>query len=234
MSGRLQDRIALITGASRGLGAAIAKTYAKEGAHVILIAKSVGGLEEVDDEIQELGGSATLVPLDLMDGMAIDGLAAPLLERWGKIDILVGNAAIHGKLMPIQQYDPQLWEDVFKLNVHANWRLIRALDPLLRQSIAGRALFVTAEHAHSAKQYWSAYSASKAALESMVRTYAAEIETTDLCVNMIDPGPMQTRLRKTAYPGEPEGTQPLPETRTDIFVEAATADFSKNGERLTV
>ncbi len=233
MSGKLQDRIALITGASRGLGAAIAKAYAREGAHVILIAKSVGGLEEVDDEIQDLGGSATLVPLDLTDGTAIDGLAAPLLERWGKLDILVGNAGIHGKLMPIQQYDPKIWEEVFKLNVHANWNLIRALDPLLRQSDAGRALFVTAENAEVTKQYWSAYAASKAALESMVKTYAAEVATTKMRVNMIDPGPMQTRLRKTTYPGEEEGKQPLPETRTELFVEAATANFEKNGERLT-
>lgn len=233
MSGKLQDRIALITGASRGLGAAIAKAYVREGAHVILVAKSVGGLEEIDDEIQQLGGSATLVPLDLTDGAAIDGLAAPLLERWGRLDILVGNAGIHGKLMPIQQYDPTLWDDVFKINVHANWRLIRALDPLLRQSDAGRALFVTCENAQVTKQYWSAYAASKAALESMTATYAAEISTTAMRVNMIDPGPMQTRLRKAAYPGEADQTQPLPQTKTDIFVEAASPDFTRNGQRLT-
>lgn len=229
----LKNRIALITGASRGLGAAIAKAYAAEGAHVILIAKSVGGLEEIDDEIQALGGSATLVPLDLSDGGAIDGLAAPLFERWGKLDILVGNAGIHGKLMPIQQYDPELWSEVFNINVHANWRLIRALDPLLRQSDAGRALFVSAENAIHSKQYWSAYAASKAALESMAFTYAAEVATTAMRVNVIDPGPMNTRLRRTAYPGEKAGTQPEPETKTGIFVSAAKADFDQNGQRLT-
>lgn len=233
MSGKLQNRTALITGASRGLGAQIAKAYAREGAHVILVAKTVGGLEEVDDEIQDLGGSATLVPLDLADGSAIDGLAAPLLSRWGKLDILVGNAGIHGKLMPIQQYDPELWNEVFKINVHANWRLIRALDPLLRQSDAGRALFVSAENAIVTKQYWSAYAASKAALESMAFTYAAEVATTSMRVNVVDPGPMKTRLRKAAYPGEADQTQPLPETKTDIFVEAASPDFNSNGERLT-
>ncbi|MBL4740260.1 MAG: SDR family NAD(P)-dependent oxidoreductase, partial [Sneathiella sp.] len=155
MSKRFQDKTALITGASRGIGAAVAKALAAEGAHVILVARSVGGLEEVDDAISALGGTATLVPLDLLKTDAIDGLASPILERWKKLDILVGAAGTLGKLTPTAQYDPKLWEDVFKLNVHANWRLIRALDPLLRHSDAGRALFVTAEPARLKKLYWA-------------------------------------------------------------------------------
>ncbi len=162
MSLKLKDKVALITGASSGIGAEVAKKFAAEGAHVILVARSVGGLEEVDDAIQNAGGSATLVPLDLLDTAAIDGLAMPLYERWKKLDILVGNAGMVGKLMPTQQYVPELWEQVFRLNVHANQRLIRALDPLLRQSEAGRALFVTSSVAHENKQFWSAYAASKA------------------------------------------------------------------------
>ncbi|PHQ66154.1 MAG: oxidoreductase [Sneathiella sp.] len=230
MSAKLENKVALITGASRGIGAAVAKKFAAEGAHVILVARTVGGLEEVDDEIQSAGGSATLVPLDLLDTPAIDGLAAPLLERWGKLDILVGNAGMLGKLMPIQQYVPGLWDDVFKLNVHANWRLIRALDPLLRQSDAGRALFVTSHIAHEHRQYWSGYAASKAALESLVKTYAAEVSKTKLRVNLIDPGPTATKLRLTAYPGENEDNLSTPEEQAERFLSAVLKGQDVNGE----
>ncbi|MCR9212635.1 MAG: SDR family NAD(P)-dependent oxidoreductase [Proteobacteria bacterium] len=233
MSGKLQDRIALITGASRGIGAAVAKRFAAEGAHVILVARTVGGLEEVDDEIQTAGGSATLVPLDLLDTAAIDGLAAPLYDRWKKLDILVGNAGMLGKLMPIQQYLPDLWEEVFRLNVHANWRLIRALDPLLRQSDAGRALFVTSEVAHQHKQFWSGYAASKAALEELVRTYAAEVSKTNLRVNLVDPGPTQTRLRALAYPGEDDSQLPTAEDQAELFLSAILKGPETNGAILT-
>ncbi len=233
MSGKLQDKTALITGASRGIGAAVAKRFAAEGAHVILVARTVGGLEEVDDEIQTAGGSATLVPLDLLDTAAIDGLAAPLYERWKKLDILVGNAGMLGKLMPIQQYLPDLWEEVFRLNVHANWRLIRALDPLLRQSDAGRALFVTSEIAHQNKQFWSGYAASKAALEELVRTYAAEVFKTNLRVNLVDPGPTRTRLRALAYPGEDDSQLPTAENQAELFLQAVLKGPETNGETLT-
>ena len=225
MSQKLKDKVALITGASSGIGAAVAKKFAAEGAHVILVARSVGGLEEVDDEIQEAGGSATLVPLDLTDTAAIDGLAAPLFERWKKLDILVGNAGMVGKLMPIQQYVPELWDSVFKLNVHANWRLIRALDPLLRASEAGRALFVTASVARETKQFWSGYAASKAALETIANTYAAEGQKTSrLRVNLIDPGPTRTRLRAVAYPAEDAALLPSPESKTQLFLDAVLSD----------
>jgi len=232
MSAKLKDKVALITGASRGIGAAVATRFAAEGAHVILVARSVGGLEEVDDAIQAAGGSATLVPLDLLDTAAIDGLAAPLLERWGKLDILVGNAGMLGKLMPIQQYAPALWEDVFKLNVHANWRLIRALDPLLRQSEAGRALFVTASAAIEHKQFWSAYSASKAALEALVETYAAETTKTNLRVNLIDPGPTRSKLRLMAYPGEDDSVLPAPEDHAELFLQTILQGQDVHGTRI--
>lgn len=227
MSGKLQDKVALITGASSGIGAAVAKKFAAEGAHVILVARSVGGLEEVDDEIQNAGGSATLVPLDLLDTAAIDGLAMPLFERWKKLDILVGNAGMVGKLMPTQQYVPELWDDVFKLNVHANWRLIRAVDPLLRQSEAGRALFVTSSIAHENKQFWSAYAASKTALETIAKTYAHEVAKTNVKVNLIDPGPTRTKLRAIAYPAENTHDHPLPETKAQMFLDAVLSE--KNG-----
>lgn len=229
MSKRFEDKTALITGASRGIGAAVAKGLAAEGAHVILVARSIGGLEEVDDDIKAAGGSATLVPLDLLETDNIDGLAAPLFERWKKLDILVGVAATLGKLTPAPQYAPKLWEDVFKLNVHANWRLLRALDPLLRASDAGRALFVTAEAARAHKQYWSGYAASKAALESLILTYASEIQKSNLKVNLIDPGPTATKLRLSAYPGEDQSSLPSPEDKVGMFLNALTADFDQNG-----
>ncbi|MEH6404220.1 MAG: SDR family NAD(P)-dependent oxidoreductase [Sneathiella sp.] len=229
MSKRFQDKTALVTGASRGIGAAVAKALAAEGAHVILVARSVGGLEEVDDAINTLGGSATLVPLDLLKTDAIDGLAAPILDRWKKLDILVSAAGTLGKLTPTAQYDPKLWEDVFKLNVHANWRLIRALDPLLRHSDAGRALFVTAEPARLKKLYWGGYSSSKAAMEQMVLTYAAEVAKTNLNVNLIDPGPTATKLRLSAYPGEDQSTLPTADDKAEMFLNALSADFTQNG-----
>lgn len=229
MSKRFQDKVALITGASRGIGAAVAKALAAEGAHVILVARSVGGLEEIDDAISAAGGSATLVPLDLRETDAIDGLAAPLLDRWGKLDILVGAAGMLGKLTPVAQYDPNLWEEVFKLNVHANWRLIRALDPLLRHADNGRALFVTAESAGLNKQYWAGYASSKAALEELVRTYAAEVERTNLKVNLIDPGPTATKLRLAAYPGEKQETLPTPDDKAEMFLKALTENFVESG-----
>jgi NAD(P)-dependent dehydrogenase (short-subunit alcohol dehydrogenase family) len=230
MTRRLENRIALITGASRGIGAAVAKSYAKEGAHVILIARTVGALEELDDEIQADGGTATLVPLDLMDGAAIDGLAAPLLERWNKLDILVGNAAILGKLTPLAHYPPDGWEDIFKINVHANWRLIRALDPLLRASDAGRVLFVTTGATRSLPAYWGGYSVTKAAVEAMAVTYAKEVAKTPLRVNLINPGGTRTQMRAAAFPGEDPETLPRPEDIVEPFIRAVEASFDETGQ----
>jgi NAD(P)-dependent dehydrogenase (short-subunit alcohol dehydrogenase family) len=172
---RLDGRIALITGASRGIGAAVARRFAAEGAHLILVARTVGGLEEVDDQVQAAGGrAATLVPIDLTEGEKIDQMAAAVYERFGHLDILVGNAATLGILSPVGHIDPDVWDQAFALNVTANWRLIRGFDPLLRASAAGRAIFVTSGAAHNPRAYWSAYAATKAALEAMVICYAGE------------------------------------------------------------
>lgn len=214
----LKDKTCLITGASRGLGAALARRLAAEGAHLILIARTVGGLEEVDDEVRAAGGTATLVPLDLLDAEGIDRLAAPLYERFGRLDGLVGNAAMLGRLTPLQQYPPDLWDKVFRLNLHANWRLIRALDPLLRAAPAGRAVFVTSGVTRTLAGYWGAYAASKAALEAMVTTYANETRLTNLRVNLVNPGPMQTAMRKEAFPGEDPASLPTADRLADAIL----------------
>src|SRR5215468_10496328 len=200
-AGRMAGRLALITGASRGLGAATALAYAREGAHCILLARTVGGLEEVDDQIKAIGGSATLVPLDVTDGPGIDRLGAALHERYRRLDVLVGNAAILGILSPIGHIDPAVFERVMAVNVTANWRLIRSLDPLLRQSEAGRAIFVTSGIARRPVAYWGAYAASKAALDMLVGIYAAEVAHTAVRVNLFNPGPMRTNMRREAFPG---------------------------------
>ncbi len=230
MPQRLKDRIALVTGASRGLGYALARRFAAEGAHVIALARTVGGLEELDDEIKDLGGSATLVPLDLLKGEDIDRLAAPLLERFGRLDILVGNAAMLGRLTPLSHYPPDLWQQVFALNVHANWRLIRACDPLLRASAAGRVLFVTSGITRHAAAYWGAYAASKAALEAMAQIYAAEVAQTNVRVNVINPGVLRTGMRAQAFPNEDPATLALPESVTEAFVALAASDSTAHGQ----
>lgn len=227
---RLKDRIALITGASRGIGAAIARRYAAEGAHVVCVARTVGALEELDDEIQSAGGSATLIPLDLEKTESIDGLAAPLLERFGHIDILVGNAGSFGRMTPLHQYPPDLWEKIFRLNVHANQRLIRAVHPLLHASQAGRAIFVTSTVARDIRAYWGAYAASKAALENMVLGYAKEVAQSRIRVNLVNPGGTRSKMRAEAFPGEDPNTLPAPEEITEVFVALAEAGWQKNGE----
>ena len=232
--GRLAGRIALITGASRGIGAAVAKRFAAEGAHVVLVARTVGGLEEVDDAVKEAGGSATLVPLDLTEFDKIDQMGFALYERFGRLDILVGNAAVLGTLSPMGHFDPKDWQRVMDLNVTANWRLIRSLDPLLRQSDAGRAIFVTSGVARGVFPYWGAYAASKAALEMMVRIYAAEVaKPTRIKVNLLDPGIVRTRLRAAAFPGERPETLPPPESVAGAFVDLAAADCAVHGEVVT-
>src|SRR5262245_12186512 len=195
-AGRMAGRLALITGASRGLGAAAALAFAREGAHCVLVARTVGGLEAVDDRIKALGGSATLVPLDVTDGPGIDRLGLALYERFGRLDVLLGNAGILGTLSPIGHIEPAVFEQVMAVNVTANWRLIRSMDPLLRRSDAGRAIFVTSGISRKAVPYWSAYAASKAALDVMVGTYAAEVAHTAVRVNLYNPGPMRTAMRQ--------------------------------------
>ena len=199
---RLKGRIALITGASRGIGAAVARRYAEEGATLVLIARTVGGLEEVDDQVRARGGHAVLVTLDLKDREAIDRLGPALAERFGRLDIFVGNAGMLGELRPLTHYTPELWSDTFEINLHANWRLLRTLDPLLRRSEAGRVILVTSRITETLRAYWGAYAASKAALEAMARTYANELKQTKLKVNLLDPVAVATRMRAEAYPGE--------------------------------
>lgn len=229
--GRLHGRLALVTGASRGLGAALARRFAAEGAHVILTARTQGGLEEVDDEIRKAGGApATLLPLDLRELDKIDQVGAAIQQRFGRLDVLVGNAAVLGKLSPLGHLDPKSWDEVMAVNLTANWRLVRALDPLLRLSDAGRALFVTCTAARDLAAYWGAYAASKAALEAMIRIYARELGVTKATANLVDPGVMATALRLRAFPGEDRAKLPAPESRTEIFVALAEAGAMRNGE----
>ena len=228
--GRLQGRISVITGASRGLGAAIAKRFAGEGAHVVLVARTVGGLEEVDDAIRAEGGAATLVTLDLTEFDRIDEMGAALAERFGRIDVLVGNAGILGTLSPMGHIETQVWDRVIAVNLTANWRLIRSFDPLLRASNSGRAIFVTSGAADGLHPYWGAYAVSKAALEIMVKTWAGEVTKTPVKVNLVDPGALRTSMRAEAYPGEDPMTLRAADEITDTFVELAEAASTRHGE----
>ena len=231
----LENKIAVITGASRGIGAAVAKRYAAEGAQTCLIARSTKGLEEVDDAIRSKGGLApVLIPLDLLEINRIDALGPSLLERFGKLDILVGNAAMLGELSPLTHQDPKNFDKVVNLNVTANYRLLRILDPLLRKSDAGRALFVTSGVTQASYPFWGPYAISKAALEMMINTYAAQIAQTNIKVNLIDPAVVRTDMRAAAMPGEDPETLPHPDEITDIFVKLASDACTHHGERISV
>ncbi|HAH66825.1 MAG TPA: oxidoreductase [Rhizobiales bacterium] len=227
---RLKDRIALITGASSGIGRAAALAFAREGAHVLLLARTRKALEEVDDRVRAEGGKATLIPLDLADGKAIDALGPSLYERFGRLDVLVGNAAILGRLSPLTHVPAEHWERTFAINVTANWRLIRTLDPLLRRSESGRVIFVTSGVARSARAYWAPYSVSKAALEALAKTYANETTDSAIKVNLIDPGATATRMRAEAYPGEDRATLRTPEEVAERFVAFAMPDWMETGQ----
>jgi NAD(P)-dependent dehydrogenase (short-subunit alcohol dehydrogenase family) len=232
MTGKLQNKLALITGATRGIGAAVAKRFAAEGAHVILVGRTQGALEELDDEIGEAGGTATLVPLDLRQFDEIDRMGLGLYERFGKLDIFVGNAGVLPHLTPASHLDPKVWQEIIDVNLTANWRLIRSLDPLLRRAEAGRAVFTTCAAGREAGAYWNAYAASKAGLEALVRSYAAEIANSPMRANLVDPGPVHTRLRNNAFPGEDKARLRKPEDVTDLFLAAASSDCARNGEVL--
>lgn len=236
MSGRLSGRIALVTGASRGIGEAVARHYAAEGAHVIALARTVGGLEDLDDAIKAdpraraNGGTATLIPLDLSDLNMIDGLAAPLLERFGRIDVLVANAGSLGQLTPVYQFPPDIWEQTFALNLHANQRLLRAVHPLLQVSPAGRVIFVGSGASRMLKPYWGAYAVSKAALDALAKLYANECEGTNVKANVINPGGTRTDMRAAAFPGEDPLTLPTPDDIIEPFIALAEAGCKLNGE----
>lgn len=204
MNDAATPRIALVTGASRGIGRALALALAREGAHVIALARTQGALEELDDDIRTLGGAATLVPCDLADFDALDRLGSSIFERWGKLDAFLGNAGMLGTLSPLAHVEPKAWDRVIAVNLTANWRLIRSLDPLLRASDAGRVAFVTSSVGHCApmRPYWGPYAISKAGLEALARTYAAETAGTGLTVMIANPGALRTRMRAQAMPGE--------------------------------
>jgi NAD(P)-dependent dehydrogenase (short-subunit alcohol dehydrogenase family) len=229
MTPPLSNRIALVTGASRGIGRATALSLAKAGAHVVALARTVGGLEELDDEIGAAGGSATLVPLDLKDTDGIARLAAALQERYGRLDILIGNAGLLGVLSPLSHVEPQVWEEVMAVNVTANWHLIRWMEPLLQRSDAGRAVFVTSGAARKATAYWGVYAVSKAALEVMARTWAAEHASDPLRVNLFNPGPTRTRMRAQAMPGEDPQSLPAPDDAAAAIVALCRPDLRETG-----
>src|SRR5258707_9887431 len=225
----LIDRIALVTGASRGIGAATALVLARAGAHVVAVARTVGGLEELDDAILAAGGSATLVPLDMADFAGLARLAGALNERYGRLDILVGNAGLAGPSSPLDHITLQDWDEVMKVNVTANWQLVCAMDALLRRSDAGRAVFLTSGAAHNMRPYRGLYSTSKAALEAVVRTYAAETATTSVRVNLLNPGPTRTRMRAQVMPGEDPTTLPPPEAVAGKIVALCLPGFKETG-----
>lgn len=233
-TGRLAGRIALVTGASRGIGRAVARRFAEEGAHVILTARTLGGLEEVDDEIRAAGGHATLQPADLTDYATIDQMGAAVFERFKKLDILVGNAGLLGTLSPLAHIDPDTFERTMAVNVTANYRLIRSFDPLLRQSDAGRAVFVTSTAARKRRAFFSLYSASKAALDMMVLCYAEEVSGTAMRVNLLNPGGTRTAMRAEAFPGEDPMTIKTPEEISDYFVDLAEPACQRHGEIVEV
>jgi len=230
MSKPLADRIALVTGASRGIGAATALALAEAGAHVVALARTVGGLEELDDAIRARGASATLVPLDLKDVPGIARLAAALEERYHRLDVLVGNAGIGGPSSPLGHVEAKAWDEVLAINLTANWHLIRFLDPLLRASEAGRAVFISSGAASNARAYRGPYSISKAGLDALARTYAAETVNTAVRVNLFNPGPTRTRMRAILMPGEDPATLPTPEQMAAKIVPLCLANFTETGK----
>jgi NAD(P)-dependent dehydrogenase (short-subunit alcohol dehydrogenase family) len=228
----LDQRIALVTGASRGIGRALALDLARAGAHVVALARTKGGLEELDDAIRAEGSEATLVPCDIRDFDALDRLGAALHERWGKLDVLVGNAGVLGPITPLAHIDPKQWDELMEVNVTANYRLIRSLDALLRQSDAGRAVFISSGAAQRAelRPYWGGYAISKAALDVMVRAYAAETATTsNVKVMTVNPGATRTRMRAKAMPGEDPETLKTPEDISPKIVELCLPSWGETG-----
>src|SRR5882724_13234013 len=230
MSLPLSSRIALVTGASRGIGYATARALAKAGAHVVAVARTQAGLEELDDEICNDGGAATLVPLDLTDFAGIARLGAALHERHGNLDILVGNAGVAGPSSPLGHIEMKAWSDVMAINVSANFQLIRCMEPLLKKSDAGRAVFVTSGAANKASAYLGPYAASKAALETLVRVWARETAGTAVHVNLFDPGPIRTRMRATVFPGEDPLTLDTPDQAAEFIVPMCAPDWTETGK----
>jgi len=227
------DKIILVTGASRGIGYAAALALAKQGAHIIATARTQGGLEDLDDAIKAIGGNCTLVPMDIKDYDAIDRLGAALQERFGRLDGLLANAGVLGDISPVPHVTPKTWDNVFAINSTANYRLIRSLDPLLRASKAGRAVFVTTSVAQTPRAFWGCYGAAKAAMETFVSAYAQEVSVTDLKVNLLNPGAVRTAMRAKAMPGEDPATLPNPENLCPLILDMLSADYDKTDEIIT-
>jgi len=221
----LKGRIALVTGATRGIGQAVALGLAKAGAHVIALGRTQGALENLDDEIfRATGEHATLVPIDLRQPEGLDPLGGVIHERWGKLDIVVGAAGVLGALTPVTHLDPKAWEHIMTVNLTANWRLIRSFDPLLRASDAGRAIFLSSGVAQNWRAFWGGYAASKAGLEALVGCYDDEMENTTVRAICVNPGAMRTRMRAGAFPGEDPMSLPAPEEIVPLMVELARPD----------
>ena len=225
----LSGRVALVTGASRGIGYATSIALAKAGAHVVAVARTVGGLEDLDDAIQAEGGQATLVPFDLKDMEAVDRLGAAIFERWKKLDILFANAGILGPLTPLSHVKPKQWDEILAVNLTANWRLIRTLDPLLRASDAGRAVFMTSGATYSPRAYWGPYAITKMALEQLALTYAMETVNLPLRVNLLNPGPIRTAMRAQAMPGEDPDTLSKPADIAPKILQLFDPAFERHG-----
>jgi NAD(P)-dependent dehydrogenase (short-subunit alcohol dehydrogenase family) len=223
-------RLALITGASRGIGYGAALALARAGYHIIALARTVGGLEELDDAIRRDGGTATLVPADLTDAEALDRLGGAVLSRWGRLDAFIGNAGMLGPITPLAHVEPGAWDKVMAVNVTANWRLLRALDPSLRASAAGRVVLVSSGAAVNCTAYWGPYSVSKAALEALARTYAAETVTTPVKVMLLNPGPLRTAMRAQAMPGEDPAVLKTPDDLAPWFVKLASPEWTETGK----
>jgi len=234
MTVNLKDRIALVTGASRGIGYFTALELAKAGAHVVACARTVGGLEELDDAIKAVGGSATLVPFDLGDMTAIDKLGGSIFERWGKLDVLVANAGVLGTISPIGHVEAKTFEKVMTVNVTAVWRLIRSVDPLLKLSDAGRAILLSSGAAHSARAFWAPYAASKAAVEALGRSWADETKNSPLKVNSVNPGATRTAMRAQAVPGEDPMSLPHPSEVAAKILPLASPELTETGRILDV
>lgn len=225
----LANRVVLVTGASRGIGREAALALAGAGAHVIALARTTGALEELDDAIREVGGAATLVPVDIKDFDALDRLGAAIFERWGRLDGLLANAGVLGTITPLAHDEPKRWDEVMAVNVTANWRLIRSLDPLLRASDAGRAVFISSAAAHKFRAFWGSYAVSKSALETLALTYASETQTTPVRVTLVNPGPLRTRMRAMAMPGEDPETLRTPDELAPHLVRLLSPAWTTTG-----
>ncbi|MEZ5996432.1 MAG: SDR family NAD(P)-dependent oxidoreductase [Hyphomonadaceae bacterium] len=222
-------RLALVTGASRGIGRAVALELARRGWRVVALARAQKALEQLDDDIRAAGGEATLIPIDLKDTASIDQLAAPLFERFGKLDALAACAGVLGELAPAHQISPRAMDETIAVNYLANQRLIRALHPLLRESDAGRAVFLTSGAARNPRAYWGAYAASKAALDALVLCYAGELNVTNIKANLFNPGPTRTPMRAKAFPGEDPSTLPTPEDVAPAIADMMEPAYQENG-----